>query len=137
MYQIGLLAQSLKSQSSRSNYKEVFKAFNGNLRVSSGEAINATFVKVALSLWKVLQHTPVRNALLLADELFGKSNPLSNSLYKLEALMQACGSDQYRFENMLTYFYDLVLNRDVQTWECSWGPLTGKKQPHNKGNLGL
>lgn len=37
----------------------------------------------------MLQHASVREA-LLADEMFGKGNPLSNSLYKLEALMQAC-----------------------------------------------
>lgn len=135
MYQIGLLAQSMKTQQSRMNHKEVHAAFQANLRVSSGEAINPTFVRVALTLWKVLQHTPVRNALLLADELFGKANPLTNSLYKLEALMQACGSDHARFESMLVYMFDLILNGELQSWECSWGPLTGKKQPQNKGNL--
>lgn len=135
MYQIGLLAQSMKNQSSRTNHKEVHAAFHANLRISSGESINPTFVRVALTMWKVLQHKAVRNALLLGDELFGKNNPLSNSLYKLEALMQASGSDPVRFESILVFFFDLVLNGDIQPWECSWGPLTGKKQPHNKGNL--
>ena len=135
MYQIGLLAQSMKNQSSRTNHKEVHAAFHANLRVSSGESINPTFVRVALTMWKVLQHKAVRNALLLGDELFGKNNPLSNSLYKLEALVQASGSDPVRFESMLVFFFDLVLNGDIQPWECSWAPLTGKKQPHNKGNL--
>lgn len=125
----------MKNQSSRTNPKEVHAAFHANLRISSGESINPTFVRVALTMWKVLQHKAVRNALLLGDELFGKNNPLSNSLYKLEALMQASGSDPVRFESTLVFFFDLVLNGDIQPWECSWGPLTGKKQPHNKGNL--
>ena len=136
MYQIGLLAQSMRQQSNRTNHKEVHAAFHGNLKVSSGEAINATFVRVALTLWKVLQYTTVREALLLGDECFGKSNPVSNSLYKLEALMQACGSDHASFHGLLTFLYDQVLNGEVQAWECSWGPLTGKKQPGNKGHLG-
>ena len=114
----------------------VHQAFQGNLRVSSGESITVTFVKVALAIWKVLRNTDVRNALLLGDELFGKQNPISNSLYKLEALIQACGSDAAKVHLMITAVFDMVLNGDLQAWECSWGPFTGKKQPQNKGYLG-
>ena len=120
---------------SRSNAKEVCQAFNANLKVSSGETITVTFIRVALALWKVLQHASVRDVLLLGDELFSKSNPISNSLCKLEALMQACSSDPSRFAALLTYMMDLILNGEMQSWECSWGPLTGKQQANNKGSL--
>eukprot|EP00435_Cladocopium_sp_Y103_P057013 s737_g19.t1 len=105
------------------------------LREKIGEDFESMYLTTVFWLKQSLQHAPVRNALLLGDELFGKANPLSNSLYKLEALMQACGSDHVRFEAMLVFIFDMVLNNDLQSWELSWGPLTGKKQPQNKGSL--
>ena len=121
----------------KANAKDVYQAFSAHLKVSSGESINPTFVKVALSLFKVMQHASVREVLLLGAELFGKNNPLTNSLYKIEALMQACGSEPAKFSTMLAYMLDLILNGELQAWECSWGPLTGKQQNNNKGTLAI
>jgi hypothetical protein len=136
IFQIGLFAQSMKA-ANKANAKDIYQAFNAHLKVSSGESINATFVKVALSLFKVMQHAYVREVLLLGDELFGKSNPLTNSLYKIESVMQACGSDPAKFSTMLAYMFDLILNGELKCWECSWGPLTGKQQNNNKGTLSI
>ena len=135
MYQIGILYQHLarSSKGKLPTFKEVFPIFEKNLRVTSGEALTGTFVRIALSVWKLLSYEPVKEALLLGEELFGKRNGLTNSIYKLESLSVLCQGDNDRCLFTILHIFDLMLNGQIASNDLNYGPLTGRKMPNNKG----
>ena len=125
------LARSTKGK--LPTFKEVFPLFADNLRVTSGEAISTTFARIALAVWKLLSFEPVKDALLLGEEVFGKRNGLTNSIYKLESLSMLCQGDNDRCLFAILHVFDLMLNGQIASNDLNYGPLTGRKMPNNKG----
>lgn len=115
--------------------RELFQEFSRNLTVTHGEAVTESYTKLALQLHEsLLSSQAVRQCLLDAEEFFGKNSPL-DSLYKLQAVHQACKNLQ-QCEWCLNYCFDAVLNKGIKAPEVSITTLTGAKTALGKGFLG-
>ena len=129
LYQLGQFKQDQEASNSGKPLKsdELYNRFSQNLVVTAGEKLSKSYVDLAMRLWDtVLAKTPLRNMLLLSDEVFGKKASPFNSIYKLEAMMQAAAKGgQPALHWIILFASDMTLNGGVKAQELSVLALTG------------